>query len=153
MGICVGTKSVEVLEAKTVKYNSILIEKESNSINQNEKEVIDSTVGSEGNRLQYNLSIKKNELKHKENCLSQMNSSLLSENNYESIDKIKLPHSQLLYVIFLIHDQGFIDDLERSKLKDLVIMSDPKMIEIIERYNETDNELNYVREILELLDN
>ena len=63
---------------------------------------------------------------------SQTKLSLISDAKSDICSKIKLPHSKLQYIIQIMYNQGFLDQAERSKLKDLVVCSEPRMVKLSE---------------------
>ena len=68
----------------------------------------------------------------------------------KDMHKLKLPHAKLLFIVTEMWRQEVINETEKGKLKDMVITSDIRLFEIMEKYEEDDDEEKLVEKLCDL---
>ena len=53
-------------------------------------------------------------------------------------NNFKYQHSQLLQIVYEAHKDGLIDNLEKSKIKELMMTKDPSFIQFCNKYGDDD---------------
>jgi len=67
------------------------------------------------------------------------------------MENLQLPHAKLLYFVSELWKQKAISDYEKSTIKEMIISDEPKIFEILERYEQNPQDDELKENIIELI--
>jgi len=70
----------------------------------------------------------------------------------EEIDKFQTPHSKILYMIYYYYKNEELNDPQRIKLKEYVILEEEKIFNLLSEFEETEDDVKFLQQMKLLYD-